>query len=143
MRKIFIFSAALDGLIYGIVLNILLDFIISPYAQTLSFSDCIYLTTACSTLVSIASLFLMWKVKNNKSVLLSFLISFTVSVVIFSLGIVLPFSLFNAESYDNQGGLFIFIVLSVFVFLSFIFKLFISLLLFVRNSKTGDGSVVP
>ncbi|MBR6628071.1 MAG: hypothetical protein IKL04_08865 [Lachnospiraceae bacterium] len=139
MKKIYIFSAVLDGLIYGNVLNILLDFIISPYAQTLSFSDCIYLTTVCSTLVSIASLFLMWKVKNNKSVLLSFLISFTASVVIFALGIVLPFSLFNAESHDNQGGLFIFIVLSVFVFLSFIFKLFFTLLLFVRNSRsTGE-----
>lgn len=130
-------KSIVNGFAHGYIFSLLLDFVISIYAQDFSVIVLFVLSAFCAILVGTVFLLCLLKEKSNKAVILFSINSSLISVATIVLYLALPPMLPLRET--NAGdGILILMLAGVFAIAAFILELVMFLVLVIRNIKTID-----
>lgn len=143
MYKGLFYKASIDGIISGIILNIILDFSLSSCAKDFLVFEFISLGAIAAILVSVFFFLLIKGIMTFRGGLFFGIISTILCAITIVLHIMLPVDFFPMREATTGDGMLILAMASIYLFLSLILKSSFLLLGIIRGQFAGPGDGLP
>ena len=145
MKK-YVIKAMLDGFMQELILFLLTNFNLSKYTSNFTLKNILVLTVLCSVLSSVIYSIFIKKVNSiKKKISFSIIsqLSFVVfALIILALRVTVSLNILPLREINNADGLLILLSTVFYIFISFIFKLFILIILCIKQRKKENNGTV-